>query len=422
MQEEFLHFIWKNRRFDPGSLRSTRGETIHIFHPGRANADAGPDFCEAQISIDGTTWIGQVEIHLKASDWLRHGHQHDPAYANVILHVVLDADIELRRSDGSRIPCLEMRRRLSPRLLGRYRLLQAQEGSIPCHAQWPGPDTLEITAWLDRLLVQRLQHRVNRLRSCLEGYKGDWEQTFYRQLARSFGSRVNADPFEELADRVPLRLLRKHRDNLFHMEALLFGQAGLLADDLADPYPRKLKAEYAHLKRKYGLKPLPGLAWKFMRMRPNNFPTLRIAQFAALHFQGDALFNKMLAAADAEEVGNMFSVRLANYWKDHYHFDKPAPASPKRLGKDAVRLIAINAVAPILFLYGREQGKVRQEEKAIELLEALPPERNRVIRQWEDLGISFRSAGQTQAALEWRKSYCDKRRCLECAVGQMILR
>ncbi len=421
MQEDFLHYLWRLKRFDLTDLRTTQGEPIEIRETGQLNIHAGPDFTDARIRIGDTLWAGNVEMHLQASDWRRHGHQQDKAYDNVILHVVLEEDEPVLRSNGNRLPCLELKKRVPRGLSGIYSRLMRSEYWIPCQPQFPETAELTRQLWLDRLLVERLEEKTAAIRRSLQQHNADWDAAFYHWLARGFGMRVNADPFERLARSLPLKLMLKHRDRLFQLEALLFGQAGLLKEDWQDGYPRRLRKEYAHLADLYGLAPMEGVAWKFLRLRPANFPTVRIAQLATLLHQSGHLFSKMLAAQNVREIENMFEVRLSNYWKTHYVFDKVSTPQPKTLGRDAVHLLIINTIAPFLFLYGAERREERYQDRALQLLEEVPAEKNHIVRRWEELGVKPESAYQSQALLQLKKHYCDEHRCLQCAIGHAIL-
>ncbi len=422
MQEDFLHYLWRMKRFDLSHLRSTQGEPIEILAVGDHNIDAGPDFIGARIRLGETLWAGSVEMHLRSSDWCRHHHQDDQAYRNVILHVVLEEDRPIFRANGERLPCLELRHRIPAGLTRNYRRLFKSAHWIPCQPQFHGVPELTRQLWLERLPVERLQQKVAVIRDRLRHNQRNWEETFFQFLARSFGVKVNADPFEELARVIPLQLLLKHKTSLFQIEALLFGQAGFLDEALTDEYPNKLRKEYAFLQKKYQLPSRPVSGWKLLRLRPANFPTIRLAQFATLIFQSGHLFSKMLAVESPREIENMFEVRLSNYWKDHYVFDKLSPRQTKKLGRTAIQLITINTIVPFLFFYGQDRQEVRYQEKALRLLEELPPERNNIIEGWKTLGVKPESAYQTQALLELKRAYCDRRRCLQCAIGAAILR
>jgi hypothetical protein len=422
MHEDFLHYLWRMKRFDFTDLRTTQGDSIELLDGGTPNGDAGPDFTQARIRIAGTLWVGNVEMHLRSSDWLRHAHQEDPAYENVILHVVFEEDQPIYYRDGARIPCLELRGRTPARLRGLYQALRHGAHWIPCAPQYSETPELTRQLWLDRLLVERLERKTAAIAARIERLRGDWEEAFYQHLARSFGLQVNAEPFDQLAVALPISVLRRYQSSLFQMEALLFGQAGLLDEDFQDDYPRRLKQEAQHLINKHQLNPFPAVIWKFSRLRPANFPSLRIAQFATLIYQSGHLFSKMLTAKNSKEIEHMFEVRLSNYWKDHYRFDRRSKRATKTLGEDSIHHIIINTIAPFLFLYGKERQEFDLQDRALHLLEELPPENNAVVRKWHELGQSAQSAYESQALLQLKNEYCTRQRCLYCAVGSSILR
>lgn len=421
MREDFLHYLWRTRRLEISDLHTTEGERLEILHFGIYNPHSGPDFTNVRLRIGDTIWAGNVEMHLQSSDWQVHGHQNDRAYDNVILHVVLEEDQPVHRANGERIPCLEVKSLVPPRLSATYLKLLHNEHWIPCQHHFFQVSEMTKTLWLERLLVERLEQKTEAIAQLLAHNGNNWEETFYQALARNFGMRVNAEPFELLAKSTPFLTLMKHKNSLPQLEALLFGQAGLLARDFADDYPNLLKREYAHLQRKYNLTPILGESWKFMRLRPANFPTIRMAQFATLLFQTNHLFSKMLAAADINELENMFELKLSNYWLTHYVFDKASKKSQKKLGKSTIHLLVINTIAPFLFLYGKLRGEDRYQDKAFQLLEQIPPENNHIIEHWQELGMTPNSAYQTQALLQLKNQYCDQKRCLDCAIGNAIL-
>ncbi len=422
MKEEFLHFIWRLRRFHNNKLLTTEGAALEILHPGEQNFHSGPDFTNAKIKIGDTLWAGNVEMHLNSSDWLQHAHQNDRAYDNVILHVVLEEDIPIKRQSGERIPCLELKSRIPSKLSKQYLKLMANETWIPCqHLFFSVPDPTR-NLWLDRMLVERLEQKTELIENALEQNQNDWEKTFYQTLARNFGVKINAEPFELLAKELPLLLLGKHKPDLLALEALLFGQAGMLEEDLKDDYPKRLQKEYRFLQKKYTLQPIQKTSWKFSRLRPANFPTIRIAQFATLIFQSVHLFSKMLAAKNVVEIENMFALQLSNYWQTHYVFDKPSVKRKKTLGKSTIHLLIINTIAPFLFLYGQRKDNTSYKDRALKLLEELPPEKNNIISRWKDLGVKPESAYQTQALLQLKNEHCKKKKCLECGIGNAVLK
>lgn len=421
MKEDFLHYIWRLQRFDQSHLFTTDGQPIQLLAIGDYNIHAGPDFSNARVRIGDTLWAGNIEIHLRASQWLDHQHQKDPAYENVILHVVLEADQIIYHSNGEVIPCLELKNRIDLRLSKNYLRLIRQESWIPCQAQLASVAELTKSLWLDRLLVERLEDKTKAIQEILNQTNNNWEETFYRFLARSYGLQVNPDAFEQLARSLPFNLLGRHKGQLRQIEALFFGQAGLLDRDFSEEYPRQLQQEYQFLKSKYQLRSMPQGSWKFLRLRPANFPTIRIAQFAMLIHQSNHLFSKILAIQNIKEVENMFDRRVSLYWQDHYVFDKISPKKNKKLGKGTIHLFIINTIAPFLFLYGQQLGEEQYKDKALQLLEALQPEQNKIIKNWKVLGMSPESAYQSQALLQLKKHYCDQRRCLSCAIGHQII-
>ncbi|WP_116126951.1 DUF2851 family protein [Lewinella sp. IMCC34183] len=423
MKEDFLHYLWRLARFDLRDLRTTTGEPVTIQQFGVLNTNAGPDFDDARLRIDGLHWAGKVEMHLRSSEWYDHGHDSDPAYDGVVLHVVLEEDRPVFRRDGSRIPCLELRHRIPAGVRNTYWRLLHNAYWVPCQTQLQRvPDPLR-ALWLQRVLAERLSARSSTFAGHVEACGRDWEEAFYRTLARAMGGKVNGEAMEMLACSLPLRVLLRHKHSLLQLEALLFGQSGLLPGPEADesPYVTQLRREYALLAVKHGLSPLPTSAWRFLRMRPNNFPTVRIAQLACLLHRSGQLFGKCLAAADARELRNMFEVSLSNYWRDHYRFGPVADRSPRRFGESAIRSVLINAVSPAYVAYARLRGDDRYRDRAMALLESLPAESNSVIRRWRSLGWAAASAAESQALLELKAAYCDASRCTSCSVGCALL-
>lgn len=422
MKEELLHYVWRLKRFDLANLRTTDGQPVDILRSGELNRDGGPDFTNSQLRIGDTFWAGNVEMHLRSSDWLQHKHQDDRAYDNVILHVVLEEDMPIYRSSGERLPCLELRRRIYPEVFKTYHRLLHNEYWIACQHQFHEVEHIVKRLWLDRLMVERLEKKSLLIAQRLKANKKDWEQTFYQSLAWNFGVKVNADAFEQLARAMPLKILAKHKNNLLQLEALLFGQAGLLGQDFQDEYPQKLQKEYRFFQKKYKLDPINPDQWKFLRMRPANFPTIRIAQLAMLIHQSSHLFSKILAADNLREVENMFELKISSYWHDHYLFDRESPPKSKSLGPATIHSFILNSIAPILFLFGKERDELRIREKAMQLLEETPAEENAIIGQWSALGLNAVSALDSQALLQLKNNYCDNKRCLECAIGCAILK
>ena len=422
MREDFLHFLWRWRRFDAQDLRTSDGRPLEILHPGELNTHAGPDFFNARVRIGDTLWAGNVEMHLNASDWLVHRHDGDPAYDNVVLHVVLDEDRLLTRPNGERLPCLELRRRIPPSLLDKYLRLEHERAWIPCARAFGTVPEIVRANWTDRLLVERLEQKTASVEQTLRDTGQHWEEAFYRMLARTFGLKVNVEPFEALARALPLRLPAKHQNSLFQVEALLFGQAGFLDDPFEEDYPRALAKEYRFLRHKYDLTALAPSQWKFFRLRPAGFPTVRLAQFAGLLHRSTLLFSAVLAARSQAEIEHLFCVDVSDYWLTHFRFEKSAAPRAKPLGREFVHLLLINTVAPFLFHYGRTKGMPEKQDSALQLLEGLPAESNTVVAGWANLGQTAQNAAQSQALLQLKSHYCDAKRCLECAIGTAILR
>lgn len=423
IKEDFLQYLWRTKQLDFTALVTTKQEAIEILDFGEHNTNAGPDFLNAKIKIGETLWAGNVEVHVKASEWNKHNHQANDAYNNVILHVVYEEDTPIKRKTGERIPCLELRKRIPADLINQYLRLIDNENWIPCESQFHTVSDINKAFWLDRLSVERLENRTWGLADVLEANNNDWESSFYQRLARNFGAKINTQPFELLAQNTPILTLAKHKNDLFQLEALLFGQAGYLAVDFEEEYPNRLKKEYQFLQKKYDLQPFNVSMWKFMRLRPANFPTVRIAQFAALIHQSTHLFSKVIDAKNIDEVRSLFEgIEVSEYWLTHYKLDKLSRYRTKKLGKSTIDLLIINTIIPFLFFYGRFKQLEDYEDKALLFLEKLSPESNSIIDNWKTLKMKPKSAYQTQALLELKREYCDKKRCLDCAIGNQIMK
>jgi len=420
MKEEFLHFIWKYGLFQDESLLTADGESLHIIHPGRQNTHAGPDFFDARLRIGETLWAGNIEIHVKASDWNRHGHQKDPVYRNTILHVVAQSDIQVFNDLGSKVPVLEIK--WPEWIENNYEALVRNHDFIGCASFLYQVDPFKIKFFLNGIVIERLKQKVEAIAKLLTETKEDWSETFYCMLARNFGLRENALPFEMVARSLPQSILVRHHDSLFQIEALLFGQAGLLGDELfGDQYYLDLRKEYYFLAMKYGLKPVAGHLWKFMRMHPGNFPTIRLSQFAALIHRSRGLFAAVMEAANLDELRQLFLVSASDYWNDHYTFNKPSVSKPKVFGDQIFSLMIINVVVPFYFLYGESQNKLILKDRALEILEQLPAERNSLINRWNEAGVVASNALESQALIQLQRNYCEPRRCLDCTIGHKII-
>lgn len=422
MRESFLHYLWRTRRFYTQNLHTTQNQGIEIREPGEQNPHAGPDFFNARLCIGHTHWAGNVEMHISSSEWLTHGHSTDPAYDNVILHVVFIEDTPILRTNGERIPCLELKNRIPPDLLGIYERLEREEAWIPCEQFIQTIPGVIRTNWLDRLMIERLETKTAVIKNALLATQNDWEEAFYRVIAQSFGLKVNTEPFEALARTLPLKLLAKHKSNLLQIEALIFGQAGFLKTPFQDQWPKDLAREYRHLAHKYDLTPLQLSQWKYLRLRPANFPSVRLAQFSALIHRAEHLFANVLEVNSLAEVEQIFQLQTSTYWEDHFLFDKPSIRLEKHLGQTFIHLLIINTIVPVLFYYGKSKDLETYQQHAIALLESIPPERNALLDSWNALGFSAKNAFHSQALIQLKTHYCDQKRCLDCAFGGYLLR
>ncbi|BAU55858.1 DUF2851 family protein [Mucilaginibacter gotjawali] len=422
--EDFLHYIWKFRLFDRDRLQTGDGEALEIFSPGLHNSDSGPDFQNARIRIGDTVWAGNIEVHLSSSDWKKHGHAADNAYGNIILHVVYKDDIPLVLPDGRRVPTLELQNRIPDELYSRYhQLIFGEQTIIPCEASIGAVDSLTLHNWLTRVLVERLEKKSVAVTAALALNRGDWEETFYQFLAANFGFKINALPFELLAKSLPQNILAKHKNNPMQIEALVFGQAGFLGEDFKDEYPLKLKEEYGFLQKKYKLAPVETHLWKFMRLRPANFPTIRLAQFAALIIRSNHLFSKLLEIKDVKVLKALFTdIKVNPYWEDHYRFDIASPRSSKNIGEASVDILLLNTMALFLFSYGKYNQQQHFINRSLQLLEHLPCENNKIITDFSNLGVKIKTAFESQALIELKNNYCNYKKCLHCGVGNKILK
>ncbi len=421
MTEVFLHHLWKLKIFNSGKLKTVDGEPLVILKTGQHNNDAGPDFFNAQIKIGETHWAGNVEIHLKSSDWKNHLHEQDSAYDTVILHVVYEHDSDIKRNDGSLIPTLVLKNKFDPRLWKNYQEFLQSKQWIPCQHRVSTVDQFTMNNWLDRLLTERLEKKTATILSSLQWNNNNWEETFYQHLAKNFGFRLNALPFEMLAKSLPMACLARHKDHISQLEAMLFGQAGMLEKKFKDEYPNALQKEYLFLKNKFKLKPIPSNQWKFLRLRPVNFPTIRIAQFAQLIHRSSHLFSKILACENFGELKTCFDISTSAYWKTHFVFDKPSGLQSGHLGDSAVQNVAINTVVPFLFTYGKSRHSEMHQQRALKFLEEIPSEKNSILSGWNNLGIKSNSAYRSQALLQLKNEYCLERKCLNCSIGNYLL-
>lgn len=421
--EQFLHFIWQFRLFKINDLSCVDGEKLQILSPGIHNRDAGPDFSQAKLRIAGTLWIGHAELHIRSSDWMAHGHFQDPAYNAVVLHVVYEHDQEIHREDGGLVPTLVLKDLFSDELFDRYQNLINNLNAFPCEKLIKNVDPIVIENVISRSVISRLEYKSSEVIDKLKHLKGNWEETFYFFMARSFGFKVNAIPFEMLALSLSSHILAKHRNNSLQIEALIFGQAGFLDARYSDHYLKAMSTEYIFLQRKYGLKPMDVSVWKFLRMRPQSFPTVRLAQFAAMMISSNHLFSKVLDLETLSEIVQLFSNLSVNgYWRNHYHFKKSTAAEVHlQIGTSSVHNIIINTICVCLFTYGKYTDQHIYIDRALAFLEELPSEHNVCVSQYVKSGLSCRTAFTSQALLELNKNYCSQKKCLNCGIGIKIL-
>lgn len=420
--EDLLQHIWEQGLYDAHALRTTDGVEVSVVKAGRIQRDSGPDLVDAQLRIGGQLWAGTVELHLRSSEWKAHGHHLDPAYENVILHVVYEHDAEARTVSGRVLPTLELFPRISTERISAYHALMRSKEFVPCAHRIGEVEPARISAWLERMLVERLERKAIAAESLFRELGNDPSELIHHLVARAFGLKVNAEPFGMLARAMPLRILNRYRDDALRIEALLFGQAGLLQVDFVDEHPRRLQEEHRILARLHGLTPMPMAAWKFARMRPINLPTVRIAQLARLIARCDGDMGALIGTDDPAALRALLDVEADGYWNDHFVFDKESAPSSKRLGRVGADHILINAIVPGLFALGRLLGRSDYADRAVRLLEQLPAEENTLLRGWAALGMRADDAGRGQALIELKSMHCDKRQCLRCAIGQRLLR
>lgn len=423
MSESFLHYLWQCQYFNKSDLRTTTGDPVSVFNAGLVNIHAGPDFHNARLQIGEMIWVGNVEIHVESSGWMAHGHHMDQAYDNVVLHVVWQDNKPVRRIDGSLLPTVELKGRVEDELLRGYKRLVNSPEKIPCAGSLHDvPEMIKLFA-LDKVLTARLESKSDYIIKLLQRNNQDWEETCYQQLALNFGFKVNADPFLQLAQSIPYKILMKHADKPEQIEALLFGQAGFLGEDVDDEYFRILRREYNLLQKKFSLQnPLNKFQWKFLRLRPANFPTIRIAQFASLISSVRNVFSRIVKTEDARSLRSLFTIQQSPYWKHHYQFEQPVNEELSGLGEMSIDNIIINTVVPVMTAYGQVRDDHSFVDRAVSILQQLPTESNTITRHWEVLGITTKTAFDSQALIELNNSFCSKRRCLDCSIGAFLMK
>lgn len=419
--EKLMQYVWKHRLWRSEEMVTNTGKKVRVLDPGLLNTDAGPDFFNAKIEIDGRMWVGNVEMHYRATDWKRHHHDSDKAYDSVILHVVAKDDAPVRRTNGELIPQLVLE--VSPQFNADYASLVGATIEVPCAEKIKQVPHLTIVEWTEGLAFERLHGKVERIHRLLDSFNGSWEDVCYVTLARNFGFGINNDAFERLARRTPLRLLGKHSDSVLQIEALLFGQAGMLDAQKPgmDSYYNQLCTEYAFLSNKFQLTPMEKESWKLFRIRPQNFPYRRIAMLAQFIEGGFRMMNRILEAEGEKEMRALFEVELSGYWTKHYTFGKPNDRATATLSRSSIDIILINTVAPLLYAYGELTGNYEMTDKAIKLLEDLRAESNSIVSHFVAYGIDCPDALTSQALVQLKREYCDARKCIYCKIGHHLL-
>lgn len=430
--EKLLQYCWKHRILPEGELRTADGESIEIVDTGLLNTDAGPDFFNARLRIGGRMWAGNVEIHIRRNDWYAHGHDRDAAYDNVILHVVdaqsngpADADSAIRTREGRILP--EVKISVPEEIRANYRELLSEDSYPPCYKIIPNVTPLSMHSWMAALQTERLKQKTEAIAERVSMLKGDWEHAYFITLARSYGFGSNSDALEQWARNMPMASVAHHRDNLFQIESIFFGQAGMLniasvrerlqLETAADEYFQRMQSEYEYLKHKFQMKDKYAPQWKYMRMRPQNFPTIRIAQLARLYYERRTSLSQLIECDTIDKLRKMFHCGVSDYWQTHYTFGHESQPSAKQLSAASISLLMINCAIPMIFAYGRQTGSEALCNRALDLLESLPPENNTITRMWKQVGLESRSAGDTQALIQLKKQYCDRKDCLQCRIG-----
>ena len=424
MTEAFLHYLWHHQMLGTG-LTTTDGQPVVVHRPGEHNQDAGPDFFNARISVGGVEWAGNVEIHLRSSDWQQHRHSSDKAYNSIILHVVYEYDRPIVMENGKEPVTLELKPFIHPSLVANYDALMTPSDlqTVPCERRLPTVPSFIVHSFLDRLVVERIEAKSAVVRRLLDESRGDWEKTCYWLMAHYFGGKVNAVPFELVAKATDPRFLARWKDNPLRIEAVLMGQAGLLEGYFEDEYPRQLQADYEALRTGASLIPIDSYLWRFFRIRPSSFPTIRLSQFTNLLTTSSNLFSSLLEITDVKVMEKLFNCRANDYWDIHYQFDRPVEKrSVKHVGRMQADSLIINAWIPLLFVYGEVRGQQQYKEQALSLLQQLPAENNSIVRRFAPAGLIPENASQSQALIQLYNNYCQGRRCLDCHIGHSIIK
>ena len=429
--EQLLHYVWKHKLWPLRPLQTTDCRSIEVVDPGLHNRrNAGPDFFNAKLKINGTLWVGNVEIHDRASDWYQHGHDHDAAYDNVVLHVVGVADRDVQNSRGEYLPQLELE--VPAAVKANYEQLLHTDHYPPCYQLIPSLSRLTVHAWMAALQTERLEQKTEAISQRAQRCNGSWEDAYFVTLARNYGFGINGEAFEQWAYNVPLQAVGKHRDDLFQVEAIFMGQAGLLdlstiphryqEDALNEGYFTRLRSEYQYLAHKFSLTPMDSTIWRFLRLRPQNFPHIRISQLANLYYERRSGLSELLECESVEAVKQLLSTHVTPYWETHYVFGSESTKNAKHLSQASLNLLTINTAIPILFAVGRHRQKEALCDRAFDFLEQLKAEQNHIVRMWADCGLEAKTAGDSQALIQLKREYCDRKECLRCRFGYEYLR
>ena len=422
MNEDFLHYVWKYKMFSKVDFKTTDQENVTIIKQGLHNKNAGPDFLNSELKIANQIWVGNVEIHLKSSDWYLHNHEVDENYDAVILHVVWENDAAIFMKNNKPIPTLVLKDFVSESVLNNYRkLFNTPTSWIPCQNSITSIDDFTLSNWKERLFFERLERKSEEINILLQHENNNFEAVLFQLLAKNFGLKVNGDAFLRLAQSVDFSIIQKTSFDEYQFSALLFGQAGFLEEEVENEYQQQLKMEYNYLRHKYNLQTIANSKFSFFRMRPNNFPTIRIAQLVSLFYKYQNLFSKLIAVNNLKDFYVLFSVEVHPFWKTHYNFESVSKSSSKKLTNSFIDLLIINTIIPLKFLYQKSRGEV-DEESFLELLKNMKPEKNSVISKFSEIKIKSKNAFETQALLELKNNYCAPKRCLECAIGVKILK
>lgn len=422
MNEKVLHFIWKYQLFSSKQLETSQKEIVEIINTGLPNNIAGPDFFNATIRINKQLWVGNIEIHLKSSDWYLHNHHLDDNYKSVILHIVWEDDREVYNAGQQLIPTIELSKYVDVHFLTRFNEYNSHQPKwILCENELKNISKFTLHNYLEVLFLERLERKNVEINNYLEVAKNDWEAVLFILLGKNFGAKINGEAFLQLANSVDYQIIRKERNNLFTLEALFFGQAGFLNDDIEDAYYRKLQKEYQYLRIKHKLKPLSSSIFNFFRLRPLNFPTVRIAQLSGLIYQHKSLFSFLLESKTKEEFYDLFKIMTSSYWDTHYTFHKESKFVKKTISKGFVDNLLINTIIPIKFAYFKKQ-KIDFNDNLIDLMKSLKPESNSIIKRFSEFGIPSENAIDTQSLIQLKNEYCNYKRCLDCRIGNEILR